>query len=56
MCSGLHEILSKYDGLVDWELRGRSAMSVDHADSRTTKLYDRRQQIVLREDVERIRY
>jgi hypothetical protein len=28
----------------------------DHADSRTTKLYDRRQQIVLREDVERIRY
>jgi site-specific recombinase XerD len=28
----------------------------DHANSRTTKLYDRRQQIVLREDVERIRY
>jgi len=28
----------------------------DHADSRTTKFYDRRQQIVLREDVERIRY
>jgi hypothetical protein len=28
----------------------------DHADSRTTKLYDRRQQIVLRGDVERIRY
>src|SRR5258708_10307199 len=28
----------------------------DHADSRTTSLYDRRQQIVLREDVERIRY
>ena len=28
----------------------------DHADSRTTKLYDRRQQIVLREDVERIPY
>jgi site-specific recombinase XerD len=28
----------------------------DHADSRTTKLYDRRQQVVLREDVERIRY
>jgi len=28
----------------------------DHADSRTTKLYDRRQQIVLREDMERIRY
>jgi integrase/recombinase XerD len=28
----------------------------DHADSRTTKLYDRRQQSVLREDVERIRY
>ena len=28
----------------------------DHADSRTTKLYDRRQQIVLRADVERIRY
>jgi NAD(P)-dependent dehydrogenase (short-subunit alcohol dehydrogenase family) len=28
----------------------------DHADSRTTKLCDRRQQIVLREDVERIRY
>jgi integrase/recombinase XerD len=28
----------------------------DHADSRTTKLYDRRQQAVLREDVERIRY
>src|ERR1700736_6386097 len=28
----------------------------DHADSRTTKLYDRRQQIFLREDVERIRY
>ena len=31
MCSGLHEILSKYDGLVDWELRDRSAMSVDLA-------------------------
>jgi hypothetical protein len=28
----------------------------DHADSRTTKLYDRRQQVVLLEDVERIRY
>jgi integrase/recombinase XerD len=28
----------------------------DYADSPTTKLYDRRQQIVLREDVERIRY
>jgi hypothetical protein len=28
----------------------------DHADSRTTKLYDRRGQKVLREDVERIRY
>jgi integrase/recombinase XerD len=28
----------------------------DHADSWTTKLYDRRQQIVLREDVERIRH
>jgi MFS family permease len=28
----------------------------DHADSRTTKLHDRRQQVVLREDVERIRY
>ena len=28
----------------------------DHADSRTTKLYDRRPQNVLREDVERIRY
>jgi hypothetical protein len=26
----------------------------DHADSRTTKLYDRRGQKVLREDVERI--
>ena len=34
MCSGLHEILSKYDGLVDWELRDRSAMSVDLAPSR----------------------
>ena len=31
MCSGLHEILSKYDGLVDWELRDRSAMRVDLA-------------------------
>src|SRR5258708_38625857 len=31
MCSGLHEILSKYDGLVDWELRDRSAMNVDLA-------------------------
>ena len=31
MCSGLPEILSKYDGLVDWELRDRSAMSVDLA-------------------------
>jgi site-specific recombinase XerD len=28
----------------------------DHADSRITNFYDRRQQIVLREDVERIRY
>jgi site-specific recombinase XerD len=28
----------------------------DHADSRTTKLYDRRGQKILREDVERIRY
>ena len=28
----------------------------DHADSRTTKLYDRRGQKVLLEDVERIRY
>jgi integrase/recombinase XerD len=28
----------------------------DHADSRTTKLYDRRGQRILREDVERIRY
>src|SRR5580704_14289606 len=28
MCSG---ILSKYDGLVDWELRDRNAMSVDLA-------------------------
>lgn len=28
----------------------------DHADSRTTKLYDRRGQKLLREDVERIRY
>ena len=28
----------------------------DHADSRTTKLYDRRQQAVLREDVKRIHY
>jgi site-specific recombinase XerD len=28
----------------------------DHADSRTTKLYDRGGQKVLREDVERIRY
>jgi len=27
----------------------------NHADGRTTKLYDRRQQSVLREDVERIR-
>jgi len=27
-----------------------------HADSRTTKLYDRRQQRIAREDVERIRY
>ena len=27
-----------------------------HADSRTTKLYDRRQQRITREDVERIRY
>jgi site-specific recombinase XerD len=27
----------------------------DHADSRTTKLHDRRQQIMLRQDVERIR-
>src|SRR6202162_6591130 len=31
MCSGLPEILSRYDGLVDWELRDRSAMSVDLA-------------------------
>ena len=31
MCSGLPEILSKYDGLVDWDLRDRSAMSVDLA-------------------------
>ena len=31
MCSGLPGILSKYDGLVDWELRDRSAMSVDLA-------------------------
>jgi dihydrofolate synthase / folylpolyglutamate synthase len=31
VCSGLHEILSKYDGLVDWELRDRSAISVDLA-------------------------
>ena len=29
---------------------------VGHADSRTTKLYDRRGQKVLLEDVERIRY
>jgi integrase/recombinase XerD len=28
----------------------------DHADSRTTKLYDRRGRKVLRADVERIRY
>jgi hypothetical protein len=33
MCSGLPEILSKYDGLVDWELRDPSAMSVDLAPS-----------------------
>jgi dihydrofolate synthase/folylpolyglutamate synthase len=31
MSSGLPEILSKYDGLVDWELRDRSAMNVDLA-------------------------
>jgi dihydrofolate synthase / folylpolyglutamate synthase len=31
MCSRLPEILSKYDGLVDWELRDRSSMSVDLA-------------------------
>jgi Helix-turn-helix len=31
MCSGLPEILSRYDGLVEWELRDRSAMSVDLA-------------------------
>lgn len=31
MCSELAQILSKYDGLVDWEVRDRSAMNVDLA-------------------------
>ena len=43
------------DGREGGTLEGAQNIA-DHADSRTTKLYDRRQQIVLREDVERIRY
>jgi hypothetical protein len=39
-------------GFIGWVLRGTPG----HADSRTTKLYDRRGQKVLLEDMERIRY
>ena len=39
-----------------WRTEERAQRIAGHADSRTTKLYDRRGQKVLLEDMERIRY
>jgi hypothetical protein len=48
--SAIHELLQN-DGTLEAAQR-----IAGHADSRTTKLYDRRGQKVLLEDMERIRY